>query len=291
MPGRGTALEWDRSDVVERCDGGEGRDGGVRFGGREGGSGAPARDEGAGAGRAESGGASGGARGDVAGAIGSSRAPTRSGFFFPWRAGPPLGAGSRGGRGRSPRDRGRERARLGDVARATTLRSSRGRGRTRSRRVGSATAPPARGARPGKAVARPGASAQPTAEPQKGEKSARDDSGKPSREGGARPRAPPKRESTSRARLRVDRVDGRARLRSATPVLTRATDRATHPFANLLPRGTSPRARRAQRQLARPKSHRQTVSFICTPPKFDRPMADIHTFVRDGGQMQMPIFF
>ena len=170
MPGRGTALEWDRSDVVERCDGGEGRDGGVRFGGREGGSGAPARDEGAGAGRAESGDASGGARGDVVGAIGSSRAPTRSGFFSVARrsaptSGVPGGARSIAARSRSrARAPGRRRARDDHSDRLEDA-DERGRGGSGRRRP-----PPARGARPGKAVARPGASAQPTAEPQKGEK-------------------------------------------------------------------------------------------------------------------------
>ena len=214
-----------------------------------------------------------GARGGTSPARSARRAPRRVQGFFPVarrsapRGGVPGGAVDR-------RAIAVASARAWATSRARRpLRSSRGRGRTRSRRVGSAT-PPARGARPGKAVARPGASAQPTAEPQKGEKSARVDSGKPSREGGARPRAPQKRESTSRARLRVDRVYGRARLRSATPVLTRATDRATHPIANLLPRGTSPRARRARAPAGESKTHRQTVSFICTPPKFDRPMAD-----------------
>ena len=187
-----------------------------------------------------------GARGGTSSARSARRAPRRVQGFFPWRAGPPLRAGSRGGRGRSPRDRGRERARLRDVARATTTPIV-SRTRTNAVAAGRVGDGPPRAGRPpregGRAARRFGTTHRRAA---KRRKSARDDSGKPSREGGARPRAPPKRESTSRARLRVDRVDGRARLRSATPVLTRATDRATHPFANLLPRGTSPRARRAR---------------------------------------------
>ena len=168
--GGGRRLVWDRSDVVARCDGGREGGTGGQFGGREGGSGGAARDEGAGAGRRESGAASGGARGDVGGAIGSSRAPTRSGFFSPARRSDPRGVASGGGAvDRRAIAVASARARANSPARRP-LRSSRRRGRTRSRRVGSAAAFPRAGARPGKAVGRPGASARPTAEPQKAKK-------------------------------------------------------------------------------------------------------------------------
>ena len=170
MPGRRTASRVGpigRGGTLRRGEGRRDR-GSVRR--REGGSGGAARDEGAGAGRRESGAASGGARGDVVGAIGSSRAPTRSGFFSPARRSDPRGVASGGGAvDRRAIAVASARARANSPARRP-LRSSRRRGRTRSRRVGSAAAFPRAGARPGKAVGRPGASARPTAEPQKAKK-------------------------------------------------------------------------------------------------------------------------
>ena len=270
MPGRRTASRVGpigRGGTLRRGEGRRDR-GSVRR--REGGSGGAARDEGAGAGRRESGAASGGARGDVGGAIGLSRAPTRSGFFSPARRSDPRGVASGGGRGRSPRDRGRERARPGEFPRATTppIVSTTRTNAFAAGRVGRGL--PARGRPPregGRAARRLGTTHRRAA---KGEKSVRDDSGKPSREGGATPRAPPKRESTSRACLRVDRVDGRARVRSATPVLARATDRAT------IRSQTFSHAERRhvrvahERQLAHPKTHEQTVSKIGISETFFR---------------------
>ena len=182
--------------------------------------------------------------------------------FFPGAPVRPAGRCLGGGRGRSPRDRGRERARPGEFPRATTppIVSTTRTNAFAAGRVGRGL--PARGRPPregGRAARRLGTTHRRAA---KGEKSVRDDSGKPSREGGATPRAPPKRESTSRACLRVDRVDGRARVRSATPVLARATDRAT------IRSQTFSHAERRhvrvahERQLAHPKTHEQTVSKI-----------------------------
>ena len=88
---------------------------------------------------------------------------------FPRRAGPTRGALPRGAVDRRAIAVASARARANSPARRP-LRSSRRRGRTRSRRVGSAAAFPRAGARPGKAVGRPGASARPTAEPQKAKK-------------------------------------------------------------------------------------------------------------------------
>ena len=113
---------------------------------------------------------------------------------FSRRAGPTRGALPRGGPGRAPRDRGRERARPGEFPRATTppIVSTTRTNAFAAGRVGRGL--PARGRPPregGRAARRLGTTHRRAA---KGEKSVRDDSGKPSREGGATPRSPPKRE-------------------------------------------------------------------------------------------------
>ena len=263
MPGRRTASRVGpigRGGTLRRGEGRRDRGSVRRPRGRLPGA---ARDEGAGAGRRESGAASGGARGDVGGAIGSSRAPTRSGFFSPARRSDPRGVASGGGGARSIAARSRSRARApgripprddpSDRLDDADERVRGGSGRPRPSR--------ARAPAPGRRSGGPAPRHDPPPSRKRRKKRA-GRLGKPSREGSATPRAPPKRESTSRACLRVDRVDGRARVRSATPVLARATDRAT------IRSQTFSHAERRhvrvahERQLAHPKTHEQTVSKI-----------------------------
>ena len=253
--GGGRRLVWDRSDVVARCDGGREGGTGDQFGGREGGSGGAARDEGAGAGRRESGAASGGARGDVGGAIGSSRAPTRSGFFpgAPVRpAGRCLGGGgavdrraiavaSARARANSPRDDPSDRLDDADE------RVRGGSGRPRPSR--------ARAPAPGRRSGGPA----PRHDPPPSRKRRKKRAGR-LRETVARGRRDASR--TSEARVNLACVSARRSRRWAGSCAERdagsgARDRPRHhPFANLLTRGTSPRARRARAPAGAPKNAR-----------------------------------
>ena len=255
--GGGRRLVWDRSDVVARCDGGREGGTGDQFGGREGGSGGAARDEGAGAGRRESGAASGGARGDVGGAIGSSRAPTRSGFF-PRRAGPTRGALPRGGGARSIAARSRSRARAPGRIPPRDDPSDRLDDADERVRGGSGRPRPSRARAP--APGRRSGGPAPRHDPPPSRKRRKKRAGR-LRETVARGRRDASR-ATSEARVNLACVSARRSRRWAGSCAERdagsgARDRPRHhPFANLLTRGTSPRARRARAPAGAPKNAR-----------------------------------
>ena len=253
--GGGRRLVWDRSDVVARCDGGREGGTGGQFGGereapggrratrarvRVGGSPEPPR----------------GARGGTSSARSARRAPRRVQGFFPRRAGPTRGALPRGG-ARSIAARSRSRARAPGRIPPRDDPSDRLDDADERVRGGSGRPRPSRARAP--APGRRSGGPAPRHDPPPSRKRRKKRAGR-LRETVARGRRDASR--TSEARVNLACVSARRSRRWAGSCAERdagsgARDRPRHhPFANLLTRGTSPRARRARAPAGAPKNAR-----------------------------------